>query len=55
MTVHQGHGLSVRAESRWVDYVLALNILLGSSNAATRLKTINNDFLKMYVYVNNHW
>jgi FtsZ-interacting cell division protein YlmF len=27
----------------WVDYVLALNILLGNNNAATRLKTINND------------
>ena len=28
----------------WVDYVLALNILLGNNNAATRLKTINTDF-----------
>ena len=25
----------VCAESRWVDYVLALNILLGNNNAAT--------------------
>ena len=36
-------------ESRWVDYMLALNILLGNSNAATRLKTINNDFFNIYI------
>ena len=43
--MHQGHSLSVCVESRWVDYVLALDILLGNNNAATtRLKAINNDF-----------
>ena len=35
--VHQGHSLSMCAESRWVDYGLTLNTLLGNKNAATRL------------------
>ena len=38
----------LQAESRWVNYVLALDILLGNNNAATRLKTINNDFFYFF-------
>ena len=38
----------LQAESWWVNYVLALDILLGNNNAATRLKTINNDFFYFF-------
>ena len=37
LTVHHGPS-PVCVESRWVDYVLALNTLLGNINAATRIK-----------------